>query len=275
MALRAVIGATRPFPYKTRVAILASLTRNIILAIPAMRRRIHDNLSLIFPDMEQAEKRRIARCVAGGVGRHVMETFSTEDFTKLAKSTPISGPGLAALEAAQKSGRGVIILSGHFGNWELARFKLAAMGHIVAGIYRPQNNPYFETDFRAALDALGAPIFAKGPKGMRDMLRHLKGGGITAVLLDQRDTRGETLDFMGHPAKTPTAIAELARRNGFALIPLYATRQADSVSFEIELEEEIPATTAQEMTQAFNASLGARIRAHPEQWLWLHRRWKL
>ena len=227
MGLRAILRASRVFPLDTRIAILGWVTKTIVRLVPSLRNRIETNLRLIYPDMPAEERRRIRHAVAFGLGRHVVETFSPEDFALRAGSTPISGPGFEALKSAQAEARGVIILSGHFGNWEVARLRLSALGYPVAGIYRPQNNPYFEADFRGSLDAAKAPVFAKGAKGMREMLRYLRRGGIAAILLDQRDSRGEALDFMGKPAMTPTAIAEMARRNDLPLIPLFCTRLAD------------------------------------------------
>ncbi len=275
MALRTILRVSRLFPFRTRVSILSFVTRTVVSLVPSLRRRIERNLTHIYPDMEPAEKRRIRRAVSGGLGRHVMETFSTQEFLQQIENTPIFGPGFDTFEQAQRDSHGVIILSGHFGNWEVARLRLGVLGYKVAGIYRPQNNPYFEADFRASLDAAEAPVFAKGGKGMRDMLRYLKGGGIAAILLDQRDERGEVLDFMGKPAVTPTAIAEMALRNDLPIIPLYCTRQEDGVSFEIEMEAPLSGDTAHEVTQNFNDSLAARVHAHPEQWHWLHQRWKV
>lgn len=275
MSLRAILSLSRILPFDLRIKVMSAITRGIIGVVPSLRRRIENNLTLIYPDMSLAEKRRIRRAVASGLGRHVVETFTTEDFVNRIENTPITGPGFEVFKAAQAEGRGVIILSGHFGNWEVARHRLGPMGYPIAGIYRPQNNPYFEADFRGSLDSANAPMFAKGGRGMRDMLRYLKGGGITAILMDQRDERGDVLDFMGKPAATPTAIAEMARRNDLPMIPVYATRLPDGVSFEIEMEAPIETGTAREMTQAFNNSLAARVHAHPEQWHWLHRRWKM
>jgi len=274
-ALRSILRVSRLFPFRTRVAILSFVTRTIVSWVPSLRRRVEQNLLHIYPDMEPNERRRIRRAVSSGLGRHVMETFSPAEFLQQIENTQVSGPGFDALKSAQSVGQGVIILSGHFGNWEVARLRLGALGHQVAGIYRPQNNPYFEADFRASLDAAQAPIFAKGGKGMRDMLRYLRGGGIAAILLDQRDERGEVLDFMGKPAATPTAIAEMALRNNLPLIPLYCTRLPDGVSFEIVMEAPLTGETAREVTQNFNDSLTARVHAHPDQWHWLHQRWKL
>jgi len=82
------------------------------------------------------------------------------------------------------------------------------------------------------------------------------------------------LDFMGQPAKTALSAAELALRFDALLIPFYATRQPDGVSFACEMEAPVPHTDARAMTQALNDSLAARVHANPEQWFWVHRRWR-
>ena len=104
-------------------------------------------------------------------------------------------------------------------------------------------------------------------------IRHLKGGGVMAVLLDQYTKRGAPIDFLGHPAPSGTAIAELAIKYRLPMIPVYGTRQPDGLQVTVEFEAPISPGTAEAMTQAAADSLAARVRAHPGQYYWLHRRW--
>ena len=105
-------------------------------------------------------------------------------------------------------------------------------------------------------------------------MRHLKGGGQLVLLFDQHVQFAPILDFMGHPARTALSAAELALRYDALLIPFYGIRQDDGVSFEVLLEAPVPPSDAESMTQALNDSLSAQITAHPEQWFWVHRRWR-
>jgi KDO2-lipid IV(A) lauroyltransferase len=108
---------------------------------------------------------------------------------------------------------------------------------------------------------------------MRELVRHLKSGGIVAVLLDQYVQGGTPIDFLGHPAPTGLTIAELALKFKVPMIPAYGTREPDGLHVAIDFEAPLPPTTALAMTQAAATSLGARVRAKPEQYYWLHRRW--
>jgi KDO2-lipid IV(A) lauroyltransferase len=94
------------------------------------------------------------------------------------------------------------------------------------------------------------------------------------LLFDLNVVDGEMIDFLGRPAATATSAAELARRYGAEVIPFYAVRQPDGLSFQIELEAPIPHGDPLTMTRALNESLAARVRANPGQWFWIHRRWK-
>ncbi len=116
-------------------------------------------------------------------------------------------------------------------------------------------------------------MFEKGGRGLRGLIAHLNRGGRVAILTDQFDRRAALFDFLGKPAPTVTIAADLALKIGAPLIPGYGIREADGLHVAVHLEAPVPHTTAAEMTQAVNDSLAARVRAHPGQYLWLHRRW--
>ena len=104
-------------------------------------------------------------------------------------------------------------------------------------------------------------------------MRHLKSGGLLVLLFDQ-NAEGPHLDFLGHPARTALSAAELALRYNADLIAFYGIRRPDGLGFDVELEAPIPHSTALEMTKALTHSLEAQIAKRPEQWFWVHRRWK-
>ena len=106
------------------------------------------------------------------------------------------------------------------------------------------------------------------------MIRFVKSGGMLGLLGDHYMSRGELLDFLGKPAWTATSAAKMALKYKALLVPLYATRNPDGLTFTIEVEEPIPHSDALTMTQALNDSAGRRVRGHMGQWFWLHRRWK-
>ena len=110
--------------------------------------------------------------------------------------------------------------------------------------------------------------------GMREFMKELKAGRPVAILHDQSLHTGADLSFFGKPAKTVLTPAELAIRFDALLVPCYAVRQPDGVSFDLIVERPITHTTPEDMMQLANDSLESRVRDHMGQWLWMHRRWK-
>ena len=106
-------------------------------------------------------------------------------------------------------------------------------------------------------------------------MKHLKSGGELIILNDQHDMNAPVLQFMGRPARTTLSPAELALRFNALVIPYFAIRQPDGLTFRCIMEAPIPHTDAETMTQEMNDRLAARIRANPEQWFWVPRRWRV
>lgn len=234
--------------------------------------RAREHLAYIWPDMTLPERRTIAQASVQNI---VQGTFEIADSNRLRARAALwepTGPGLEALVAARSTGRAAILVTGHFGNWEAARAALAVRGHEIGGLYRPLNNGFLEDRWKSILSGLSGPVFARGRTGLRGLLRYLKDGGAAVILPDQFVRDGTMLDFLGQPAPTSLAAAELALRFDAPLIPFYGIRRAHD--FEIVLEAPIAPTSPEEMMQSFNDSLAERIRATPDQWLWTHRRWK-
>ena len=136
------------------------------------------------------------------------------------------------------------------------------------------NNPFFHDFYIKNISTIGTPLFERGRPGLGEMVRHLKTGGTLAALIDVRANYGIPLPFFGHAALTATSMAELALRYDAVLIPSYGTRLPDDAGFTTELEAPIAHTDPPTMTKALNASLEARVLKSPEQWFWIHDRWK-
>jgi KDO2-lipid IV(A) lauroyltransferase len=144
----------------------------------------------------------------------------------------------------------------------------------LGALYRPMTNPGFNAHYVRAIGIIGQPLFAQGRKGMGQMVRHLRGGGMLGILPDQRSGAGEKLMFFGHEALTALSTAEMALKYGADIIPTYAIRQPDGLTFRIILDAPIQPGTPEAMTQSLNDNLEARVRLNPDQWFWIHRRWK-
>ncbi len=262
-------------PYKARIAFVGWVVQHVIGPVAGYRARALDNLAMIWPKMPQKRRAEIASKCLNNVGRSFIENYSAREFPKrMAKNTP-TGAGVAALEKAAEQGKPVILVTGHYGNYEAMRACLVARGYDIGGLYRNMKNPYFNAHYVQTMEAFGGPVFPQGRRGTAGFVRHLKEGGQLVLLFDQHVFGAPALDFLGQPANTALSAAELALRYDALLIPFYGIRQADGVSFDTVLEAPVPHSDAATMTQALNDSLTARVKADPEQWFWVHRRWRI
>lgn len=269
-----VIRLALLLPYEARLAFVGWVVQRVIGPVAGYRARALENLAMIWPQMPKERREEIASKCLNNVGRSFIENYSAHDFPKrMAKNTPI-GPGVTALVAAGKSGKPVILVTGHYGNYEATRACLVARGYDVGGLYRNMKNPYFNAHYVQTMEAFGGPVFPQGRRGTAGFVRHLKEGGQLVLLFDQHVFGAPMLDFLGVPANTALSAAELALRYDALLVPFYGIRQPDGVSFETVLEAPVPHSDAATMTQALNDSLTARVEADPEQWFWVHRRWR-
>lgn len=261
-------------PYEKRVPLMGWLVEKVIGPVAGYRKRAKDHLSLIWADLSEKERDRLASRCLNNVGRTFIENYSSDEFPKRMKDVDPTGPGVNALKQAAAEKRPVILVTGHFGNYEATRAALTAQGYDIGGLYRNMKNPYFNAHYVKTMEAFGGPVFPQGRRGTAGFVRHLKEGGQLVLLFDQHVQKAPILDFIGEPARTAVSAAELALRYDALLIPFYGIRQPDGLSFECMLEAPVPHTDAQTMTQVLNNSLAARVRETPEQWFWVHRRWR-
>ncbi|QXT38126.1 lysophospholipid acyltransferase family protein [Gymnodinialimonas ceratoperidinii] len=266
-------GALR-LPHGTRVAAMGWLFRNIVGPLTGRASQANANLQMVYPEMPKPERRRLTKAVLETVGRVVMENYATAHQMKRALLWQPSGPGWRACEEARAEGRPILFVSGHYGNYQAGRAALNVRGYRMGGLYRPLNNDYLNAHYIATIEDVGGGAFTRDRRGLAGFVKHIRSGAQGAILIDQYLYDGEILDFMGHPAPTSTAAAEMALKYDALLVPIYSTRLDNGLDFSIELEEPIPHSEPIAMTQALNDSLSARVHAAPEQWFWVHNRWK-
>jgi KDO2-lipid IV(A) lauroyltransferase len=260
-------------PYEARVPFMGRLFR-AFGGVTGYRARAEAQLAYVFPDMTGRERRRIADGVLDNFGRVSIENYSTTAQLDRARRWEPHGPGLDACEAARRAGRPILFVSGHFGNYQAARAAMNVRGYEMGGLYRLMNNPYSNAHYIASVEGVGGPAFPRDRRGLAGFVRNLRNGGQGAMLIDQYFGDGAPLDFLGKPAPTALSAAEMALKHDVLLVPIYAERLETGLDFDVRIEAPIPHTDAEAMTQALNDSLAARVRARPEQWFWVHRRWK-
>lgn len=261
-------------PYNQRIGFAGWFFGRIVGPFAGMNRRARRHLKLIYPDIDAKEARRISRAVSDNAGRLIIENFSTSEFVARAAKAQPQGPGFEAMKQATLAGRPVILVSGHYGNYQAVRIALAKLGREIAGIYRPLNNAFLNERYVETMQEVAGPNFPRGIKGTKSLLRHLRKGGSVAMLIDQHAQEGHALDFLGKPAKTILSAAEFALKYDALLIPSYGIRKENGLDFDVFMEAPIEPSDPVTMTQALNDSLGGQITRKPEQWLWIHRRWK-
>jgi len=192
--------------------------------------------------------------------------------------------GLEHLQEALGTGRGVLCLTAHYGNWELLTpFMPRLIDRPIGVVARELSNPWIDRDVVRMREQFGARVFPRGSTG-RDYIRFLRQGNALAVLGDIDTSKGGGIyvDFFGRPAWTQTGIARLARMGKSSIVPAFISRDPQDPSRQvIRIEPMIPqpeGVSEEEytlsITQAFTLVIEQAVRRHPEQWMWMHRRWR-
>ena len=272
-AMRAIISVALALPYKQRVRWFGAMMERGVAPLAGYRKRAEDQLKFIWPDMDVSDRRNLSKRVCNNFGRTMIENYSGADFTAQIDSATISGDGIAALEEAKAKGRPVLFVTGHFGNHEAPRQALTSRGYKIGGLYRRMANPYFNAHYETNMLEMSGDVFAQGRKGTVGFMRMLKAGGMGTLLFDVRASSFPHMSFMGQPAHTATSVADIALKIDALVIPYFGIRQPDGFSFDVTIEAPVCLTNASQMMTEITARLEARIKANPEQWFWVHRRW--
>ena len=265
------VSRWRTFDLQSRS--LGTIFGLVLRWFPPARNRFDREARRIFPDMKRTARGRLGQNMGRQMGRTLFEIYHDTEFQTQHHKFSASGPGLAALKEAQAAGKGAIIVSGHFGQWEAVRAVIKMHGLESGAVYRPHKNRHYERRILAGIQAGGKPILATGRVGTKALVRHLRDGGIISILLDEKYAEGVRIPFLGQDALTSLSAAQLALKYDIPMIPAYGVRTEDGNAFRVAFEVPIPHTDAITMTRAFNDSLSARIMENPEQWYWILRRW--
>ena len=272
--IRSLFTLALLLPYRLRVPFSGWLVATIISPLAGYSNRIRENLMYVLPELPPSEVKRLVKEVPNNAGRTLIEIFSGEEFIHRAENAECIGSGLKALERAAKENRSVILVTGHFGNYDVARAALTKRGHKVGALYREMNNGFFNNWYEKAISKIGTPIFPRGRKGLSDLIKFLRNGGMAGFLIDQHMRDGAPLTYFGKTALTGLSAADLALKYNAVLIPVYGLRLPNGLDFKLIFEEPIEHSTSEKMTQELNDSLEAVVKQNMAQWFWVHRRWK-
>lgn len=273
-ALLGTLAVMRRLPYETRVRLFGRVAARVIAPLAGWPRRIRDNLALAWPELPEAEVAHLTRAVPDQIGRTVIEMFSPADVRARLSQVTMDGPGLPALEAAMEAHRPLVLVSGHIGNYAIFRALMAERYGGLGALYRPLSNAPFNRHYVQMMEDNATPLFARSRRGLAEMMRHVRDGNAVAILHDQHMEDGAPLRFFGRTAMTALSPAEMALKYDAPLIPVYTIRRPDGLNFHVTVEAPVPQGDPATMMQTLNDSLEAQVRAHPDQWLWTHRRWR-
>lgn len=270
-----IISVARLFPYRKRVIGMGWLTRRVFGRVTGWQKRAKKNLAYVWPDTPPERARAIIDGSLDNAGRAIIETWSADEFAQLNKKAPLIGPGAEAFRKAREAGQPVLIVTGHFGNYDAIGLAMRASGFEFGALYKAMKNPLFNKAYVAAIGQFCDALFATDRRGVTQMARHLKSGGIAAMNLDVHRYDGSATTFLGKPVLTATTPAEWALKFGALLLPVYTIRQPDGFSFEVFVDTPVvPNSDLTAVTQELCDSLERQVILRPEQWFWIHRRWK-
>jgi Kdo2-lipid IVA lauroyltransferase/acyltransferase len=273
------IGAL-PRPMARAVGI--ALGQTIYLLHSKLRRVGMHNLELAFPGKPKGERRKIVRRVFTSLGRQFAELCLFPRYTRDNVNRTVTYDGYENFDRASQRGKGVLFLTGHVGGWELSAFSHSLYGHPLHFVMRPLDNPYLDALVRRYRTMHGnTPILKDDPA--RELLRAMKAGATVGILMDTNMTppEGVFVDFFGIPACTASGLARIALRTDAAVVPGFTIWDPVLRKYRLRFDPAVPlirtgnndadivANTAQ-----FTKVIEEVVRRYPDQWLWVHRRWK-
>ncbi|MEK7367812.1 MAG: lysophospholipid acyltransferase family protein [candidate division NC10 bacterium] len=262
---------------------LGRLLGRLWYAVDARHRKIAlENLARAFGSRTTAaEREAIARNHFIHLGYTFVETCRLRGLSAARLEQVVRVEGVEHRQRARERGRGVVVVTAHFGSWEVLTRAWLLVGEAAAIVARPLDNPLLEAWIAGIRTAGGNRVIPKR-HAFRHLVETLRRGGTVAMLLDQNVAReqGVFVDFFGTLACTTTAATLAARRTGAALLPVVCPRRAPGC-FTVRIGKEIPVAVTGDRrrdilatTAEATAVLEGFIREHPEQWFWVHRRWK-
>lgn len=274
---------TRLLPWRLGVHFGGLLGMLAFYLLKRERQRSHEGLKVAFgTEKSERDLRIIARTNFCNLGKGLIEILNLHTLSKEQLETYISLEGEEYLKAATESGKGIILITGHIGNWELMAAVLSMRGYRLHVIAAPLYDPRIdELIIRLRADFKVETISRGSPSASRKILSVLRSKEILGLLIDQ-DTRvdGVFVNFFNKKAHTPAGAAQLALRSGAATMMCFVTRlpgDRHRISIEKPMHLYRSGNKAQDIennTAMFTARIEEHIKQYPEQWVWMHRRWR-
>lgn len=247
-----------------------------------LRRVGMQNLELAFPELSRDSREQILKEVYRNLGYLLAEFCLMPRYKREQASQWIRYEGLENYLSARDRGKGVLVLTGHLGAWELSSFYHSLMGYPMGMVIRRLDNPLVDRFVNRIRCQYGNRVIHKDDFA-RGLIASMRAGETVGILMDTNMTppQGVFVPFFGVEACTASGMARVAARTGAAVVPGFLLWEKNEQRYVLHFGEELPVVCTEdaeadalENTAAFTAVIESYIRRYPEQWLWMHRRWK-
>jgi len=273
---RIAVATLQYTPLNLSIHLGRAYARVLDFAVPRLRRVAMRNLAMAFPQLPIARHRQIADGVFESIARLLAAFSRFPAISRLNVDQWIRYEGFEHVTAARSRGKGVLFATAHLGNWELSAFAHALLTEPMHVVVRPLDNPLIDRFVEQRRSTSGNILIDKR-EFARPILKALHANRAVGVLVDQNASldNGVFVPFFGIPACVNPGFAKLAAHSGAAVIPGFALWSVAERRYVLRFYPEVEMTgDAVRDTSAIQQTLEAAIREYPDQWLWIHRRWK-
>ena len=241
------------------------------------KKKILTNIKKALPKVDEKNIELIVKKMWKNYGRILSEYVFIKNFRNPIYNKFLTVEGQEILNQLKQSRESVVFISGHFNNFELMAMQIEKSGINLAAIYRPLNNIFLNKIMeRIRKKYICKKQIKKGLGGTKELLRLFKKNYSVALMIDQRVSEGIKVNFYGQKASTTTIPAQLAKKYGCKIVPIYIER-INGIHFKMTINKPIhynKESTIEEITQNLNKWLERMILVNPSQWIWSHDRWK-
>ena len=247
-----------------------------------LRRAAQTNLQIAFPEWSEKKRDEVIRRVVRQVGWMAAEFSQLPKYSRKNIENIVVIDGFENFDAARRRGKGVLFLTGHMSAWELSSFAHALYGYPLHFLVRPVSNRRIDALVNRYRCLSGNKPIDKN-KSARAILKVLGEAGTVGILMDHNTSldEGVFVNFFGVPASTSSGLARLALRTGAAVVPGFLLWDSSRRKYRLRFEPAVELSRTndeeadvRENTQRFTQVIEEFVRSHPDQWLWVHKRWK-
>ncbi len=272
----ALIAALRHLPLALAERVARVSVAILDRAVPKLRRIARTNLSFAFPHWTEKQREQNIDGVFATTARMTLMLARLPDLTPANVTRWIHYDGLEHYQTAKACGKGILIATGHLGNWELSAYAHALMTEPMNVMVRPLDNPLIDGMVEKRRAGSGNRLISKR-EAARSVLKALRANEAVGILVDQNTSlaEGVFVDFFGKAASANAAFVKLAYHSKAIVIPGFALWNEATRNYTLRFYPAVPLSgDLQADTQELHSRLEEIIRRHPDQWMWIHRRWK-